>query len=375
LPAELDRLRAELERLEAELHTVERLALIGRLAAGLAHEINNPLAVMQGRIELLEQMDLTDARRVKKQLSVIHEHGLRIARIVGNLQTFAMPRGSEKDRVELYDILDQALSIADSALGEVRVQSHVAKTGLQVLGYRGQLEQALVNLLNHAVDSMRGTGTIVLRAHTDEHWVRIVLEYEGTAISPEVLASLAAVGSGDQRLLRGTRLGVAIAWGIVTEHGGDIAARQLDLGGATIEVRLPHAGPQGDEVVVQSSDTPIDALRVLVIEDERALLDTILEMAAASGYTAVGVTSAEAALTRVEGERFDLVLSDIRLPGMSGVDLVGAIAKIQPELSGRVVLMSGLFHQAPPGLPYLQKPFSRRQLVEQVEAIAVQSDA
>jgi len=371
-------LRAEIARLKEELSELQqawRLAMIGRMAIGLAHEINNPLAVIQGRIELLQQMDLTDVRRSRKQLAVIHDHGLRIARTVSNLQAFAAPESTRLERLELAVLLERSLLLAERVLRAVRVECVVSPTGLSVMVDRAQLEQVFVNLLTNAAEAMRGGGTVRITAEVEGPDVRVAVEDEGTGIPEEFLSELFTPFRSGRSPARGTGMGLAIAWSIITEHGGAIEASNRARGGVRFEFHLPRAlaevgSPHVEEIQAEPSDA---SLRLLVVEDEQALLDTILDMAESAGYVSEGVTTAEVAVERLKQNHFDGIVTDIRLPGMSGVELLELVEEAYPHLVGRVVLMSGLFHPAPPGALYLQKPFSRSEFVDQLEAVMAEA--
>ena len=171
-------------------------------------------------------------------------------------------------------------------------------------------------------------------------------------------------------------MGLAIAWSILSEHDGAIEVSNIDSGGVRFDVKLPRASAYVEGDVKEETPEAFSSktsLRLLVVEDEQALLDTILDMAESAGYAVEGVTSAEFALERLGEETFDGVVTDIRLPGMNGVELLRVLESAHPRLVGRVVLMSGLFHPAPPGVPYLQKPFTRVQFVSQLDAVLAAS--
>ena len=372
-------LRDEIARLKqelVELQQVQRLATVGKMAVGLAHEINNPLAVMQGRIELLQQMDLTDVRRSKKQLAVIHEHGFRIARTVSNLQAFAMPGPTNFEAVDLLELVERSTLLAERVLRAVRVEYDEVAAGLAVRGDRTQLEQAFVNLLSNGAEAMRAGGKIRIRATVVDGFVVISIEDEGLGFPEELLADLFAPFRSGRSAARRTGMGLAIAWSILSEHDGAIEVSNIDSGGVRFDVKLPRASAYVEADVKEETPEAFSSktsLRLLVVEDEQALLDTILDMAESAGYAVEGVTSAEFALERLGEETFDGVVTDIRLPGMNGVELLRVLESAHPRLVGRVVLMSGLFHPAPPGVPYLQKPFTRVQFVSQLDAVLAAS--
>lgn len=350
-------------RLEAELGHARRLAAIGHLAAGVAHEINNPLTVVQLRLELLESYDLP--AHVTEQMSVMAEHVQRIARIVRNLQSFAHPRAEPPETVGLLDLVEGAREVAGAALSEVSFRCEMP-TGLLVRVDRQRAEQVLVNLFTNAIHAQKGAGWIGLSATVDGDRVRIVVEDAGPGIPSDLIDHVFTPfvsGKG----LAGSGLGLAIAWSIVQEHGGTMIASNRPQGGACFEFTLPLGSEPTEPPAPDEPEPPCGSersLRILAIDDEPSLLDLIDAFAEGAGHRVEKVMTAEAALELLSRDaRFDIVLSDIRLPGMSGRDLLRLLRRDRPELARRTILMSGFFHQPGTGVPYLQKPFGRRDLL------------
>lgn len=369
-------------RLEAELGHARRLAAIGHLAAGVAHEINNPLTVLQLRLELLEVLNLPAP--VSAQLKVLSEHTLRIARIVRNLQSFAHPRSEHREMVRLSELVAAAREVASPAIAHVAIRSDIPPD-LYIHADRGRAEQVLVNLLTNAGDAQVSAGWIGITARRSADRVRIVVEDAGPGVASELLDHIfTPFVSGKPRKpydngpspSSGSGLGLAIAWSIVKEHGGTIVCTNRPQGGARFELTFPlgvpeEVSPRGAPDVLLPGRT----LRVLVIDDEPALLDLVERFTSAAGHEVVRVTSAEAALDCLAKEsRFDVILSDIRLPGMSGRDLLRLLRRDRPELARRTALMSGFFHRPGAGVPYLQKPFGRRELLALLEEVAAPGD-
>lgn len=355
------------EVLEAELQHSRRLAAVGVLSAGVAHEVNNPLAVMQGRLELLASSPLTDPEAIRRQLSVIIDHGRRISRIVGNLKAFARPQAPAREVVAVGRLVEAALDLSSHVLEKTTVRVRVEPPDLACMADGGQVEQVLSNLVVNAADATRRCGTIWVEAVPEQDFVRLTVEDDGPGIPADMLEEIFTPFVSSKPPGRGSGLGLAIAWGIVNEHGGTMRASNREAGGASFTFTLPLASSGHLGCLDEPEVTPSRALRVLCVDDESFLLQTVQGLAEGAGHRVTVAASGEEALDLLKQGEFDVVLTDIRLPGISGVELREALARRDPLLARRTIIMSGLMLQPPPGLRFLQKPFSRRQLLRALE--------
>lgn len=354
--------------LEAELQEARRLASVGRLAGALAHEINNPLAVLNGRLDLLVRLPEPPIERVIPQLVVLRDHCRRIASIVLNLQTFARPQAPRPQDLDLATALHRAVQLAGRRLERQEVRVEVDRAGIRVAADPDQLDQVLVNLLSIAADASQPGRTVVLSGGERPDAVRISVTHQGTPLPEDILHGLRAPGVAPGRALdRGMGLPLAIAWTIVQGHGGWLTAENLPPQGAAFHVFLRTT----PEPVVWAGlpATARRPLRVLVVDDDQLLRDTVLWMLADENMRIDGAHSAEDALRMLEQDGYDAVLSDINLPGMDGEELVAAIQERWPSLVGRTILTSGLIYQPRLDNPYLQKPFTRRQLLSLLQQL------
>ncbi len=351
--------------LSHELQHARRLAAIGHLAAGVAHEINNPLAVLQlGLADLREQVGGAQREQVDELIG----HGDRIARIVANLHTFATPRPPERQRVGLQELIRSARRIAGPALAGVRVFTSIEPDEIAVIADRHQLEQVVVNLLTNAARAMKGGGRLEISAEPARERVVVRFTDSGPGIPPELLEHVFTpfVTTGRQV---GMGLGLSISWGLLQENGGSIRAFNQPGGGASFELELPIAEPRASEA---SSGEPVGgqpgpereatALKILCVDDEPSLRRSLSRLLAASGHVSVEVESAEQALRALAEDRFELVISDVRLPGMDGERLRTEVEARYPWLRGRVILMSGFLREQVDGTEFLQKPFTLQRL-------------
>ena len=370
LPGEDDTLLVSLRDVTARLELTrklehaQRLAAIGRLAAGVAHEINNPLAVLQLGLEhVLGTMGVEGGMR--QRLEQLVEHADRIARIVESLNDFARPRSPLRERLSVRGLLRSAAQVAQKPLQSVNLVLDVQPDNLELYGDRGQIEQVLVNLLSNAGRAAGHGGEVRIDARAEGSRGVVRVLDSGPGVEPQLLPQLFSpfvTGAG------GMGLGLSISWGLVQENGGTLRVENRGGGGACFELTLPlPLSPS--QAPKEGASIPAQGLRVLCVEDEPVLLALLLTMLRELGHTPVPARTAEEALQRLEQGTVDALLTDVQLPGMSGDQLSDLVNRRHPALRDRTVLMSGMFHAVPPGQRWLQKPFSFDDLTRALDAL------
>ena len=349
------------EQLEAELRYARRMASVGRLAGEVAHEINNPLAVIQGRLEMLRAVPNMPTETRQRHLDIIKDQGGRVARIVKNLQVFAQPRVPDPKWMGLEPSIEQAVQASGRRLDRVRVKVDVLE-GLQIFGDREQCDLVWENLLQSVANiTPAGRSLSVTAVGMDSGSVRVRIDSEGGHWPDELLTELRSPYSGTTYSVGpGHGLALAISWGIVQEHGGWMTAENLSREGASVELMLPAPEARSQAVAVSSSNVP--SRDILVVDDDPVMGETLSWMISTHGHRAVVVQTAEEALQRLENEMFDALITDQRLPGMDGETLLGIVRDQWPDMVDKSALTSGLLHRPRSGQLYLQKPFSREQL-------------
>jgi PAS domain S-box-containing protein len=372
----------ERTRLRAQLVHADRLASLGRMAAGVAHEINNPLAFVTLAIDLLSRRALpTDAALVDEV-----KGGLaRIASIVRDLRFFGRDDDDPAGPVDLAAAIDSAEHLVAH---ELRPRGTLVKEYGElppVLGVTRHIEQVFVNLfLNaaHALDE-KGDGHVVVRAVVTPEKVVVSVIDDGCGIPKEILDAIFEPFFTTRSVGGGTGLGLSISRDMVVRSGGDLAARSTVGEGTTMEVTLPRAGaahvaapspPRAPPIVTEAS---APALRVLIVDDEPLIVRALGAMLA-DRATVVGETSAELALERIATEPpFDAILCDVMMPGMTGVDLHERVARDKPGMEARFVFVTGGTYTARARdylakIPNarLAKPFDVARIVEEIERVA-----
>jgi PAS domain S-box-containing protein len=390
----------ERHRRDERLRRSERMASLGHMLAGVAHELNNPLAAISGFSQLLLRGAWPDDDR--KALETIGREARRAERVVRDLLTFA--RQGNVTRSELVDLHGVIRHIVDTqryALDTrgVRVQLALTDKPVYVQGDTGRLEQVMLNLVvnaRQALEAMRGERAMVeaslaLRITTElegDAFVLVKVSDNGAGISPSLLGRIWDPFFTTKEEGVGTGLGLSVVHSIVTEHGGVVDVHS-ELGrGTEFIVRLPMVGaPEeaealtitGEEAVPTGADqTPTGrALDILVVDDEAAIISFLTRFLTSRGHAVVGASDGMHALRIAEQFTFDVVVCDLHMPEMDGVELIRRMRMLPSCMATRYVLSSG----DGPGSPMmgraealgvdglLAKPYTIDQLVSLVEGI------
>jgi hypothetical protein len=244
---ERKRAEAQLQRQREVLYQNEKLAALGTLAAGIAHEMNNPLGIMTTRIEvmLLEAEEQRLPPQVREDLQVLHRAGQRVARIAASLRSFARQSAGDRQSVELATIVNEALLLMTKPLAadNIQVRTTLDRTLPPIVGDVTALHQVLMNLLTNAREAMPEGGEIAIETTGAERsgWVRLRVTDTGTGIAPEEISKVFDPFYTTKRT--GTGLGLSVTYGIVQEHGGTIDVRSQVGLGTTFTVDFPTTPP------------------------------------------------------------------------------------------------------------------------------------
>ncbi len=374
----------ELKRLGEQLIQSEKLAAIGQMLAGVAHELNNPLTAILGVTELVREREGLD-ESMKRQLDLTHRQARRAARIVQNLLEFSRPSQTPKKPVDINTVLERTLQLHEHSLRRNAVEASFqpAESLPAVVGDASQLIQVFLNLLinaEQAIREIRESGRIQIRATSLGDKVMVTIQDDGTGISPDALAKIFDPFYTTKRPGGGTGLGLSICTAILREHGGTIEAQSLPAGGSAFTVILPAVIPEQAEAVPaiparaetapansKSAAVSIEGRRVLVLDDEESIRSLLEEGLSGHGLRVTCAASAEEAAKCAAAENFDVVLCDLNLGGIGGVGSGREAAAKAIAASGAnkplIIFMTG--ELAAPiewrdgfeGSAFLQKPF------------------
>jgi PAS domain S-box-containing protein len=320
----------ELKRLEEQLIQAEKLAAMGQMLAGVAHELNNPLTAILGVTELLRERAGFDESAVR-QLDLTHRQARRAARIVQNLLEFSRPAAPQKKPLDVNSLIERTLQLHEHSLrrNNVEVEFHL-QPGLQpVVGDGNQLIQVFLNLITnaeHAIREVRESGRIQIRLGQIGGHVSVTVQDDGIGIQPENLPRIFDPFYTTKRPGGGTGLGLSICMSIVREHGGSIDVETLPAGGSAFTVFLPVVATAAGErspfdtpvlgTKIESVGTPQDILKgrsVLVLDDEESLRMLLEEGLSVHGLRVDCAATPAEALALVSRRAYDIFLCDLNL--------------------------------------------------------------
>ena len=355
------------EQSEALAHR-ERIAALGSMLAGIAHELNNPLAILIAQAELLAETASDEAGR--QRADKILRPARRCARIVRTFLALARQREVKKTYVVLEDLVSDVLELLGYQFrtSNVDVSVDLEDELAPIWADDAQLSQVLINLLMNAyqaVVDVPGGGRIQIEVKHGDGKTEISVIDNGPGIPAEIQSQVFEPFFTTRSDSGGTGLGLSYCLSVVESHGGTLRVDESRETGATITMSLPKVdGRDRERAPEPETPVPRSSLRILVVDDENELLDAMCESLGNLGHFTEGVTSGAAALERLKSEPFDLVLSDLRMPGMDGPELYESTCRSIPQLRHRFVFITGdtltdsvtRFLDGV-GLPHVDKPF------------------
>lgn len=349
--AELKKTVETLKSTQAQLIQSEKLSAVGQFVAGVAHELNNPLTSVIGFADLLSTRETDEKSR--RHLDLIAKSAHRCHKIVHSLLSFARQHAPERKIVAANDLIDEVLEIMayDLRTSNVTVVKELAAGLPRILADPHQVQQVFVNILGNArqaIEPFRRDGQIVIRTRLAEGNVRIEFQDNGPGIRPENLARIFDPFFTTKPVGKGTGLGLSLSYGIIQEHGGKISVRSEPGQGATFVIDLPVAAEQPGAIRPVSAPPfaagPTQEGRgksVLVVDDEEWILQLAEELLRSEGYAVTTANSGARALELMAKIRFDLIVSDWKMPGLNGMHLYEQLHGTDPAMASRMIFMTG----------------------------------
>jgi two-component system NtrC family sensor kinase len=349
------------------------MSAIGQLIAGVAHDLNNPLASVVGFADYLTEVPHVPPA-LREPLTVIQEEAERASNIVKNLLSFARKHENQRRPTALSPLLDATFLLLRNQLMAHRVEARIdVEPDLPMPDIEpNHIQQVFVNLINNASQAIASTGrpgTIIVRARRWLDGVAIDFMDDGPGMSETLAAQVfepffTTKGEGE-----GTGLGLSISQGIVREHGGRIMLSTEEGRGSTFTVQLPLATRPVPPPPDAGSRAPTRRLRVLVVDDEPHILHYMRATLEAWGHIPVVATDGIEALEIAGREAFDLIISDLRMPRLGGREFYEELARRSALMASRLVFSTGdtvrgdtLAFLETLKRPYLHKPFSLAEL-------------
>ena len=377
---QLEKALADLQSTQQHVIQQERLRALGQMASGIAHDFNNALMPITGFSELLllRPEILADKAKATHYLSIINTGAQDAASIVGRLREFY--RSTDQHdvlvAVDAHKLADQAVALtrpkwkdqAQAGGAEITICTELADFP-PVAGEESALREVLTNLIFNAVDAMPSGGTLTLRTRAEAAHGVIEISDSGTGMTPEVRARCLEPFFSTKGE-RGTGLGLAMVFGIIQRHRGEIDIESAIGRGTTFIIRLPYysAGDVAAQTPALAAATP--PLRILLVDDEPQIRDVLSAFLAMDGHTVETAPHGVAGLALFHANRFDLVITDKAMPGMSGDQMAVTMKGFAPTMP--IILLTGfspfLDGSAIPGIDVLAtKPITLPGLRDAVE--------
>ena len=373
---------AEKRSLEKQVEASERFSALGEIVAGVAHELNNPLTGLLGYAELL--LKLAPDERSRVRLGKLHHEAVRCRRIVENLLCFARQRQAYPRMQGLNDVIIKAVrtQAVSAAKAGVTVNTSLSPDIPLSMFDFGQMEQVVGNLLTNAFQALAGLPEerreVQIRTAMRDGQLRLEVEDHGTGIPADASERVFEPFFTTRRPEGGTGLGLAVTYGIVSEHGGRIFVEDA-APGARLVVEIPAVrasvsdADAGEGAVAAGAATPA----ILLVDDEPVVLDLLEDVLTDAGFRVARAGNGAQALEHLEEDSFAAILIDLKMPDMDGRRLYRAICERRPDLASRVVFTTGdldrpdlkLFLEEA-GAVLLRKPFELEKVAATFHAIA-----
>jgi two-component system cell cycle sensor histidine kinase/response regulator CckA len=372
-------LAIERRRAEEAVREAQKMRVIGQLAGGVAHDFNNLLQALLGSIDVL-RVRAGDPESLSRALAEVEEDVRRGAALTRQLLLFSRREIVKMEPLDVNDAVRRASTLLRRLLREnIRLTLELAGDALRVEGDRSQLEQVLLNLAVNAADAMADGGDLTVRSgKTDQGEVFLEVEDNGIGMPEEIQAHIFEPFFTTKGREKGVGLGLSVVHGIITQHGGRVEVSSQPGRGSTFRIVLPGLGrgPSvgvGERSVPAYEQLPGHGERVLLVEDEQGARQAVGDILRLLKYDVVTVASGEDAIALPPERPFDLLLTDLSLPGINGGELAATLRVRWPAL--RIIVMSGyaenetvrrLADSGP--VRFLQKPFSMDTLASELRA-------
>jgi two-component system, NtrC family, sensor kinase len=341
--------------LQQQLVQSEKLSAIGQLISGIAHELNNPLTGVMGYSQLLQlRKDLDE--RAKDSLLKINNLALRCQKIVQNLLSFARKQKPERTLSDINDILEKTveLRVYELQVNNIEISRELDRNLPKTIADAHQLQQVFLNVLTNAEQAMleaHGKGRLIIRTRTDESKTNIVIEIidDGPGIPESHLTRIFDPFFTTKEVGKGTGLGLSLSYGMIKEHGGNIYARSNLEDGSTFVIELPIITRLQEETSIAPELMPqalqfenlVRGKRLLIVDDEQYILDFFVEVFHGLPMHVDTASDGRAAMHKMQASEYDLIVTDFKMPQMSGKDLFNWIKENRPHLSNRIIFVTG----------------------------------
>jgi len=354
---ELKNVQLEKEKLQDQLRQAHKMEAVGTIAGGIAHDFNNILGIIIGNLELALD-DIPSWNPAFKNMEQIKIASFRARDVVKQLLSFSRKEEYSQETIAINDIIKESMSLLRASTPTtIEINTNLIKNNEMIMADATQIHQVLINLCTNAVHSMEEKGGIlsveVSKVHlTDDttfdlgelskgDYAQITVQDTGTGIDSEIQKKMFDPYYTSKEIGKGTGMGLAVVQGIILNHGGAISVDSEIQKGTSIKVLFPIRDQQDTIKQMASEELPKGHEKILLIDDEHSLVILGKQMIERLGYTVETYTDPEKALDVFTSNpsRFDLIITDMTMPQLTGVDLAKEILMVQPEIP--IILCTG----------------------------------
>lgn len=375
----------ESKLLREQLLQSEKMAAVGQLVSGVAHELNNPLTGVLGFSQLLmRKMDDGVKEMIGSEVEAIANEAQRASRIVQNLLSFARKHKSQKTMVDINDAIRTVTDLRsyDLNVRNIKIEAQPSPDIPRTMADLHQIEQVLLNMVNnaeHAIAETKEPGTIGISSRAIDGVIEVAVNDDGIGIPPKTIHRIFDPFFTTKEVGQGTGLGLSICYGIMEEHGGEIRVESHPVAGTTFTMVLPvtESAVQGLHPAMDTNNVSDDGRRrILLVDDEPAIVDLLSDILTMEGHGVDVARNGKLALKKLGSFHYDNVITDIKMPEMDGKELHRRITEIDPQLAANVIFITGdavsrntrEFLNAT-GNIFITKPFNIHELRERLSKV------
>lgn len=370
----------EWKKRQSQVMEASRLVSIGEMAAGIAHEINNPLAAVMGFAQLAMRRNVDET--IQKDLDKILTQAKRASKIIANLQSFARKYKPAMEPVHVVDILEKVLEFKsyEMQVGNIELVKNIGPRIPLIMGDEHQLDQVFLNMVinaEQAMTALRGSGTLTIDVRRVDDKVRVSISDDGPGIAEENISKIFDPFFTTREVGQGTGLGLSICYGIVHEHEGTISVENKPDGGATFIVDLP-IGDVGLDMPIDEAffaELP-DKMKILIVDDEPAVAEFLSRALTDSGHSVDVHERGEDVIKKPDLDKYDLMILDVRMPGVDGEALFEHVRERYANAPPRILFITGDTTNPSTkafvdrtGSPALMKPFTLEHLMSAIKRL------
>lgn len=341
---------SELKKMEQKLIQTEKLSAMGLFISGIAHELNNPLSGVIGFSEMVQSRNKN--KSIQNDLTIIHKEAIRCQNIVNQLLTFARNHRPQAKLLQINECIEHVLLVTENQIRSEQIQLVKRLDPNLPLTYfdESQLHQVLNNIISNARHAiLQKTGPGEIRITTSFHHESLVIEIHDTGIGipEENLSRIFDPFFTTKEVNKGTGLGLSICYGIIREHKGELRVASKVGEGSTFIVEIPHVTAHAGETEAALENPQKWRARrgrinrVLVVDDEEVIVSLLSRVLAADGFIVDNADNGFSALNQVKQQKYDIIISDIRMPKLDGKGFYESIRDYDQELARRIIFTTG----------------------------------